>query len=321
MRWLFAMAACALGVAGCVAHEPLSRTYGGPELLPLAVTDVLPGARAEPVLVRNEEVVKDRFRFTVRRIALDSATDPEHAIEFEYYDVDADARTPVIVLLPVFNGQLIITRYFARYFANQGWRAVVVTRESNPLDELGRLPAVISETIADYQRVLDWVEQQPSLDPSRIGLFGVSFGAIDAVMLMAVDDRVDALVAAMAGGDFSHLLDSTSYRPVARMLDRMIDDTGESRDDMLAALERDLSMDPLDLAPYVDAQRVLMIMTRNDAIVPFETQEALRVSMGAPETLYLPTGHRPAVLYFPKVRSTAFEFYERQFAREQIALR
>lgn len=320
MRWFLVAAASMLGAAGCVTYEPLSSAYDGPALLPPEMVEVLPAAD-EPVVVKKEEVVKDRFHFTVRRIVLDSVTDSDRAIEFEYYDVDDAGRTPVIVLLPIFNGQLIITRYFAKYFANQGWRAVVVTREHNPLDELNRLPNVIAGAIADYRRVLDWVEEQPNLDPSRIGLFGVSFGAIDAVMLMALDHRVDALVAAMAGGDFSDLLDSTNYRPVARTLARLLDDSGESRDEMLAALERSIPMDPLTLAPYVDAERVLMIITRSDAIVPFATQEALRESLGAPETLYLPTGHRPSVLYFPKVRATAFEFYERQFAREEIAAR
>ena len=77
-----------------------------------------------------------------------------------------------------------------------------------------------------------------------------------------------------------------------------------SREGFAETLARQITTDPLALAPYVDAERVLMIMTRTDAIVPFETQEALRASMGAPETLYLPTGHRPSIVFFPKVRSS-----------------
>jgi hypothetical protein len=69
----------------------------------------------------------------------------------------------------------------------------------------------------------------------------------------------------------------------------------------------------------VDAQRVLLVLTRSDAIVPFESQEELRETMGQPETLYLPTGHRPSVLYFPLLRNSAFEFFQRQFRGEFIA--
>ena len=78
--------------------------------------------------------------------------------------------------------------------------------------------------------------------------------------------------------------------------------------------------DPLALAPYVDAKRVLMIMTRTDVIVPFEAQKALRARMGAPESLYLPTGHRTSVFYFPKLRTAAFEFFERRFMLDSSAV-
>ena len=74
-----------------------------------------------------------RAHFVVRQLSLPSTAASAESIEFEYYDVDGDARTPVVVLLPVFNGQLEIPRFFARYFANQGWAAVVVTRGRDPL--------------------------------------------------------------------------------------------------------------------------------------------------------------------------------------------
>jgi hypothetical protein len=46
----------------------------------------------------------------------------------------------------------------------------------------------------------------------------------------------------------------------------------------------------------------------------------LRETMGSPEALYLITGHRPSVVFFPKVRSAAFQFFERRFELDAIAL-
>jgi dienelactone hydrolase len=192
-------------------------------------------------------------------------------------------------------------------------------RERDALEEMFDPEDAIRANLAEYRHVLDWVEQQPELDRGRIGLFGISLGAIDAVMLTALDDRVDALVAAMAGGDFASVMASTSYRRVARRVEEMVAESGMSRKRLAESIAGEMTIDPIVLAPYVDAERVLMIMTRTDAIVPFETQEALRKSLGAPETLYLPTGHRSSVLYFPKVRSSAFEFFVRQFKPERIA--
>ena len=256
----------------------------------------------------------------VRQLSLPSATDPSGSIEFEYYDVDGDARTPVVVLLPIFNGQLTIPRFFARYFANQGWAAVVVTRGRNPLDALTEPESVVRDNLQDYRRVLDWVELEPELDATRIGVFGVSLGAMDAVMLTALDHRVNSLVVAMAGGDLSYLLANTNYRRVVRTIDDMANDLGTSRAALGEKLAAAIKLDPLTVAPYIDAERVFMVLARTDAIIPFKAQEELRETMGSPESMYLLTGHRTSVVYFPKVRTAAYEFFARRFALQQVAL-
>jgi hypothetical protein len=237
-------------------------------------------------------------------------------IEFEYYDPQAVAgkRTPVVLVLPIFNGQPIVTRYFARYFAQHGWAALALQREHDPLEHLAAPEQLIRNNLQDYRRVLDWVARQPQHDSAAIGLFGISLGAVDGVLLAAVDERVDALVAAMAGGDLSYIFMNTNYRPVARAVDDLLEETGLPRDVLQRELDARITTDPLALAPYVDAGRVLMILTRNDLIVPFEAQQALHRSIGEPETLYLPTGHRTSIVFFPKLRSSALDFFERQFA-------
>ena len=89
-----------------------------------------------PPAVTGDVEARERAHFVVRQMSLPSAADSSQSIDFEYYDVDGDERTPVVVLLPVFNEQLAIPRFFARYFANQGWAAVVALRGRDPLDTL-----------------------------------------------------------------------------------------------------------------------------------------------------------------------------------------
>jgi hypothetical protein len=299
--------------AGCVAHAPLSDIYPGPKDLPNGVASRF---AAEPLPLGSSRSEDGRRwpKFTVRRMTLPSSGGGP--IEFEYYDVQAGPgkRTPVVLVLPIFNGQPIVTRYFARYFAQHGWAALALQREHDPLEHLAAPEQLIRNNLQDYRRVLDWVARQPQHDSAAIGLFGISLGAVDGVLLAAVDERVDALVAAMAGGDLSYIFMNTSYRPVARAVDDLLEETGLPRDVLQRELDARIATDPLALAPYVDAGRVLMILTRNDLIVPFEAQQALHRSIGEPETLYLPTGHRTSIVFFPKLRSSALDFFERQFA-------
>jgi dienelactone hydrolase len=312
-------ATVATALAACTTHVPLSDDYRGPDAwpsdAPIAFEDSL-----LPPEVEGDIEARTRAHFVVRQLALPSAGDLAESIEFEYYDVDGSERTPVVMLLPVFNNQLKIPRFFARYFANQGWAAVVVKRGRDPLDALTAPEHSIEVNLQDYSRVLDWVEHEPELDATRIGVLGVSLGAMDAVMLTALDRRVNSLVIAMAGGDVSYLLANTNYRRVVRTIDDMADELGTSREALGERLDAEMRLDPLTLAPYIDAERVFMVLTRTDAIIPFEAQQQLRTTLGSPEALYLLTGHRPSVVYFPKMRTAAFEFFERRFGLEQIAL-
>jgi dienelactone hydrolase len=303
----------------CTTYVPLSRDYAGPDALPADGPAAVTAFEGPPTVTGDIEA-RERAHFVVRQMSLPSSVDSSQSIDFEYYDVEGDQRTPVVMLLPVFNGQLAIPRFFARYFANQGWAAVVAVRGRDPLEALVEPAKTVQSNLQDYGRILDWIEHEPELDATRIGVFGVSLGAMDAVMLTALDQRVNSLVIAMAGGDLSYLLANTNYRRVVRTIDDLAESLGTSRAELGAKLDAEIKMDPLALAPYVDAERVLMIITRTDAIIPFEAQQELRATMGSPETLYLVTGHRTSVLLFPKVRSAAFEFFERQFAERHVAL-
>jgi dienelactone hydrolase len=310
------VALLSVGLIACTTHVPLSGDYRGPDAWP-ADSAPYSASPSVPLKVAEDVGTRTRMHFAVRELSLPSAAD---SIAFEYYDVAGVERTPVIVLLPVFNGQLTISRFFARYFANQGWAAVVVTRGRDPLDALTAPVDTVEGNLQAYRRVLDWVEQEPELDARRIGVMGISLGAMDGVMLAALDRRVNSLVIAMAGGDLSYVLANTNHRRIARTIDDMAEDLGTSREAVGAKLGAAIKLDPLALAPYVDAERVFMVLTRTDAIIPFEAQEELRATMGSPEALYLVTGHRPSIVFFPKVRNAAFEFFERRFAEPQVAL-
>lgn len=318
-----AIAALGAVLAGCVDFSPLAQEYAGPRELPDTLTATLAGTRtAEPrvyteIVARDLDKNRNRIGFTVRQLSLpdDETAD---AVPFEYYDVDEEGPTPVIVLLPIYNGKPMVTRYFARYFASRGWAAVHLSRDGDPLADIDMPEQAIRENLRDYRRVLDWIGQQSELDPERIGLFGISLGAMDAVMLTALDERIDALVAAMAGGNLANLLMSTSYRRIERTVNHLLDERGMSREAFELALDAKITTDPLTLAPYVDAERTLLILTRTDAIVPFPAQEALRSELGAPESLFLPTGHRTSVIYFPFMGNSAFDFFERTFTRDEV---
>jgi hypothetical protein len=326
-RLALLLAAFAVGtVAGCVDYAPLGEPYAGPKPLPKSIAARF--AYTSRALDPQSSPVKERRDFVVREIHLGPivpAGTPAplaKTIRFEYYDIGADEPVPVILLLPILNGNLHVTRYFARYFAEQGYAALVMDRDREPIPlALQHVEQTLHRNLLDYRRVLDWIAANPHFDQRKVGVFGISFGGIDAIMLAALDNRVQAIVAGMAGGDLPYLFVNTTYRSVARQVAREIRESGLSRDALEARLEGQLETDPMELAPYVDAEDVLLVMTRSDWIIPFEAQEALRLRLGQPETMVLPTGHRTSVVYFPLMRSSAYDFFARRFSEPDAAAR
>ena len=131
---------------------------------------------------------------------------------------------------------------------------------------------------------------------------------------------MDALVAAMAGGDLAYLLMNTNYRLCHAPFDGMAGGNRlEPRRHGWRHSGRESESDPLSLTPYVDAERVLMIMTRGDAIVPFEAQQALWRAWALPRRSTCRRDIGPRSLFPEVARTSAIEFFERQFAPERIA--
>ncbi len=317
---LLALIAAALA-AGCVHYAPLDPSYAGPEPLPASI--VAEYAYEPPPLEPRITALKERNAYAVREVLLHpierAAADNSLAktIDLEYYDPTGDGPTPVVLLLPILNGNLHVTRYFAHYFAEQGWAALVMGRDREPISlALEHVEQTMERNLLDYRRVLDWIGSNPRFDPKRIAVFGISFGGIDAVILSALDPRVDAVVAGMAGGALPYLFVNTSYRSVARQVSRDIHRKGLSRAQLSTSLAAQVQTDPMRFAPYLDAHKLFMIMTHSDWIIPFEAQQALRRRLGHPQAVVLPTGHRPSVVFFPLIRREAYEFFARRFADE-----
>lgn len=51
------------------------------------------------------------------------------------------------------------------------------------------------QTVVDYRRLIDYLEERPDIDASRLGMVGYSMGGMMTFFLSGVDDRIDVSVA------------------------------------------------------------------------------------------------------------------------------
>jgi len=160
-------------------------------------------------------------------------------------------------------------------FMVKSGRALMFPIYKDTYERLGTPPdpgtnAERDETIQqakDLRRSVDYLETRPDIDRGRFAYYGISWGAVDGPIMLAVENRFKAAVLAAGGCDPEKVL------PEA---------------------------DPMNFAPRVKVP-VLMVNGRYDFVLPLETcQEPLFRLLGVPPQdkrhVLFDTGHAPPQL-------------------------
>ncbi|MDH4255722.1 MAG: dienelactone hydrolase family protein [Gammaproteobacteria bacterium] len=304
-------------LAGCAAVAPLPEIHRQPLPMPGEIAERFDYPRT-PV-VADATLRDDEDAFRIYDVRMESGLDDgdgDTPITLEYYEQKADGPSPVILVLPILNGQKHVIRPFATHFVDNGYSAVIVDslQRKTLLEDMIRPEEAIRETIRRHRRVLDWIETRPELDATRIAVFGASLGGFNALFLAAADERVRAVAPALVGGDLPYVLTYSTERRIREAAERTREALQADDAELEAYLAERIVTDPLDLAPYIDADRVLMVLARYDDAVPYRKQMQLLDALGWPESIKLPTGHISAAAYLFYLRSRVLEFFDRKLA-------
>lgn len=107
---------------------------------------------------------------------------------------------------------------------------------------------IISQTVFDLRRAIDFIETRRELDSKRIGYYGVSLGGIIGTIFCGVDERVKVPVMALAGGQLNLLYKNEAFSDTAK--------------DFVSIIE------PLNFVSHISPRPFLMLNANNDEIVP-----------------------------------------------------
>ena len=305
-------------LSACASVEPLERPYPVALPMPPAVAerfDYRAGeVKAELILLRENSTYRLYEGGFAPAI---EGSDDDSPITFEYYERIGDHPSPVVLVLPILNGQKDIVRPFASYFVDNGYNAVIVdtVQRKSLLEDMLDPEAAIRRTAVRHRRVLDWLETVPAIDRDRIAVFGASLGGFNALFLTATDDRVSASALALVAGDLPFVLTYSSEGRIIKAADGAMETLQTDREGLRQYLQEHIVSDPMSLARYIDPEKVLLVLAKFDDAVHYEKQLELRDAMGQPESITLPTGHVSTAAYLFYLRSRVLEFFDRQFGR------
>jgi dienelactone hydrolase len=230
-----------------------------------------------------------------------------NTVHGEYYRPAGAGRRPAVIVLDILAGNALISSMVADALARQGVAALSVrmayfgerlppgTDRRTIVSDPSRLVEATLQTTADIGRAAAWLRHRPEIDPDRIGLCGVSLGALTAALAAGVYGTFPRTVLVIGGGDVADIL--WNGRETARERARL-EAEGWTQD----RLTRELAVvEPLAYAARVPRGGVLMINgTRDEVVVPANARK-LREALGPPPILWYETGHYSMAAFTPAI--------------------
>lgn len=225
------------------------------------------------------------------------------------------SAVPAAIVLDILYGNAVVPRALARGLASQGVAALYVPmayynarrpKGDAHIKWIGEDPSraiePIRQTVMDIRRAKAILASRPEVDPTRIGITGVSLGGIMASLASGVDGTFWRVCPILAGGDLAHMI---FHAPETRKVKAKLVDKGfdqQTLEPVMAPVE------PLHFATRIDPSRCLMINARKDEVIPSDCTLALWQAIGKPTLLWLPSGHYTAAWYLPTIKQTAIDF-------------
>jgi len=239
----------------------------------------------------REDAVKDVGAYTSQVIHFASVNDEVvPALLCRPKNVD---KPPVILCLHGLGGDKSITQMIEAVFAPYGIATIGIDaqyhgeRKRQSVEiisaNLEQTRQAMIQTVIDNERAIDYVRSRADLDGNRVGLLGMSMGAILGTTVTAVDPRFSSACLVVGGGRWDLIL-GRSQHPVAQLLK----DSGITEAKLA---ERMGDVDPINFVAHIAPRPILMVNGKSDPIIPKAATEALYEAAQQPkEIVWLEAG-------------------------------
>ena len=185
---------------------------------------------------------------------------------------------PCLVILHGLGGSKEMMAGLALFAAANGYAALAIDeygQGERPKDQIGtqaeQLARGVRQTAVDVRRGLDYLGTRQDINSQKIGLVGVSLGAIIGTVTAGVEPRLKATALISGGGDWGLILKSLSARH-ATVGGRST--AGFQKSDWEKLSVYLAPEDPLTFAPHIAPRALLLLHGRkDDTIVPQAAQE------------------------------------------------
>ena len=228
-------------------------------------------------------------------------------------------RVPAIIILPPTEGDYELLLDFGRFFAERGYVAMVVKRRGSFFNpervDISYDHKLMIQTVIDVRRSIDWLQKQEYVDPEKIGIMGISLGAIIAELSTAVDKRIKAAAFFLGSSELDQVLQKTGYSRLIAYRRTLEDKLEGTRSEKFYRVKEQLAnIDPKNYGRYIDPKKVIFICARFDAIIPYSISKKTICNLGNPEAYCVPAGHYSSFFFKGWALKRVFQHFEKIFS-------
>lgn len=212
---------------------------------------------------------------------------------------DGAKRRPAAVLLHWLGGNFSTLEIVGQRMAEQGIATLMLympnygprapkdgPRVKAQHQDMDAMIATMRQAVLDVRRAGDWLARRPDVEPSRIGIVGISLGAVIGSLTAGVDDRFGRSVFLIGGGDLPAIVMNGSKETA--LAKERLEKEGFTID-KLRTLWKDV--EPITFASRVRAEEILLINAEADEVIPKDCTVRLAAAMGSPEVRWFKGGH------------------------------
>ena len=149
----------------------------------------------------------------------------------------------------------------------------------------------LRQAVLDVRRAGDWMASRPGIDPDRVGIVGISLGAVIGSLVAGIDDRFGPSAFIIGGGDLPGIIFKAS-KDTRKIRDSLVAE-GWTRKRLTAELR---DVEPLTFAKRIDKKKILMLNAESDEIIPRECTTKLHEAIGKPTIRWYRGGHYAIIL-------------------------
>lgn len=251
--------------------------------------------------------------------------EPNNTVPGDYYlpkGISPEGpKRPAVVCLHILNGRFELEEMLCSGLARRGIPAIMIKLpyygERATPDGFGAFrkePFMVlgafSQGRLDVRRTFDVLAARPEIDPDRIGIAGISLGAMVSCSTAGIDPRFHRVASILGGGDLLSIINSSDEaRDVRRWLDSLSPEDRKKVEDGVR------SVDPLATAEGLRGRasqgRVLMINGTADRVIPKSSSDRLAAELGiADRVVWLDgLGHYTALAALPRILDTVVAFF------------